>query len=72
MSDPVHVLVVDDEPRIRTMLRHFLVDEGFKVSDAGDGADMRAVLEREAIDIVLLDLMMPGDGRQRHTIESSH
>jgi two-component system OmpR family response regulator len=61
MSDPVHVLVVDDEPRIRTMLRHYLVDEGFKVSDAGDGADMRAVLEREAIDIVLLDLMMPGE-----------
>jgi two-component system OmpR family response regulator len=61
MSDQVHVLVVDDEPRIRTMLRHYLVDEGFKVSDAGDGADMRAVLEREAIDLVLLDLMMPGE-----------
>jgi two-component system, OmpR family, response regulator len=61
MTDPLHVLVVDDEPRIRTMLRRYLVDEGFKVSDAGDGADMRAVLEREAIDLVLLDLMMPGE-----------
>ena len=33
MSDPSHVLVVDDEPRIRTMLRRYLVDEGFKVSE---------------------------------------
>ena len=61
MTYPLHVLVVDDEPRIRTMLRRYLVEEGFKVSDAADGADMRAVLEREAIDLVLLDLMMPGE-----------
>jgi len=61
MTDPLHVLVVDDEPRIRTMLRRYLVEEGFKVSDAGDGAGMRAVLAREAIDLVLLDLMMPGE-----------
>ena len=38
MSNPVHVLVVDDEPRIRTMLRRYLVEEGFKVSDAADGS----------------------------------
>jgi two-component system, OmpR family, response regulator len=61
MTDPLHVLVVDDELCIRTMLRRYFVEEGFKVSDAGDGADMRAVLEREAIDLVLLDLMMPGE-----------
>ena len=61
MSYPPHVLIVDDEARIRTMLRRYLVEEGFKVSDTGDGADMRAVLEREAIDLVLLDLMMPGE-----------
>ena len=60
MTDPLHVLVVDDEPRIRTMLRRYLVEEGFKVSDAGDGAGMRAVLEREVIHLVLLDPMMPG------------
>jgi len=61
MSYQRHVLIVDDEARIRAMLRRYLVDEGFKVSDTGDGADMRAVLEREAIDLVLLDLMMPGE-----------
>lgn len=61
MTDPLHVLVVDDEPRIRTMLRRYLVEEGFKVSDAANGADMRAVLAREEINLVLLDLMMPGE-----------
>lgn len=61
MSDQLHILVVDDEPRIRTLLRRYLVEEGFKVSEAGDGVTMRAMLEREAIDLVLLDLMMPGE-----------
>jgi two-component system OmpR family response regulator len=61
MSEPLHVLVVDDEPRIRTMLRRYLVGEGLRVSDAADGAGMRGVLERDAIDLVLLDLMMPGE-----------
>jgi two-component system OmpR family response regulator len=60
-NEPLHVLIVDDEPRIRTMLRRYLVEEGFKVSDAADGAAMRAVLEREAVHLVLLDLMMPGE-----------
>ncbi len=61
MNEPLHVLVVDDEPRIRTMLRRYLEGEGFKVSEAADGAAMRAMLERGAIDLVLLDLMMPGE-----------
>jgi two-component system OmpR family response regulator len=61
MIDQLHVLIVDDEPRIRTMLRRYLVEEGFKVSDAADGAGMRAALAREAVDLVLLDLMMPGE-----------
>jgi two-component system, OmpR family, response regulator len=61
MTDPLHVLIVDDEPRIRNMLRRYLVEEDFKVSDAGDGAGMRAVLAREVIHLVLLDLMMPGE-----------
>lgn len=61
MSEPLHVLIVDDEPRIRTMLRRYLIEEGFKVSDAADGSAMRGVLEREAIHLVLLDLMMPGE-----------
>lgn len=61
MSKQLHILVVDDEQRIRTMLRRYLTEEGFRISDAPDGAAMRAIFEREAIDLVLLDLMMPGE-----------
>lgn len=40
MTDPLHVLIVDDESRIRNMLRRYLVEQGFKVSDGGNGAGM--------------------------------
>jgi two-component system phosphate regulon response regulator OmpR len=53
--------VVDDEERIRTMLRRYLAEEGIKVSEAADGKAMRDVLDREKIDMVLLDLVMPGE-----------
>jgi DNA-binding response OmpR family regulator len=61
MTVSQHILVVDDEVRIRTMLRRYLEGEGFKVSEAGDGAAMRRVIEADPIDLVLLDLMMPGE-----------
>jgi two-component system OmpR family response regulator len=61
MTNQSHILVVDDEARIRTMLRRFLLEEGFAVSEAVDGATARAALEREAFDLVLLDLMLPGE-----------
>lgn len=61
MTAQQHILVVDDEARIRTMLRRYLEGEGFKVSEAADGTAMRRVLEGEAVDLVLLDLMMPGE-----------
>jgi len=60
-SEIPHILVVDDEPRIRTMLRRYLSGEGFRVSEAGDGAAMRTLLQRETVDLVLLDLMLPGE-----------
>jgi DNA-binding response OmpR family regulator len=61
MTEPLHVLVVDDEPRIRSMLKRYLTGEGFKVSEAADGAGLREVLDREPADLVLLDLVMPGE-----------
>jgi DNA-binding response OmpR family regulator len=61
MTAQQHILVVDDEARIRTMLRRYLDGEGFKVSEAADGTAMRRILEGEAVDLVLLDLMMPGE-----------
>lgn len=60
-SKPLRVLVVDDEARIRTMLRRYLTDEGFKVSEAEGGPAARAALDSEGFDVVLLDLMMPGE-----------
>ena len=54
------ILVVDDDPRLREMLRKYLEGEGFAVSLAGDGASMRKALERP-VDLILLDLVMPGE-----------
>jgi DNA-binding response OmpR family regulator len=54
------VLVVDDEPAIVTLLRDFLEGEGFEVLTAEDGAGALAILAREVVDCVVLDIMMPG------------
>lgn len=59
MSDPLHILVVDDEPRFRTMVRRYLVSEGFKVTEAADGAALREALARETVNLILLDLNLP-------------
>lgn len=61
MSEQLHILVVDDEAKIRTMLRRYLAEEGFVVSEAADGAAARVILDREPIGLVLLDLMLPGE-----------
>jgi DNA-binding response OmpR family regulator len=55
-----HILVVDDDARIRQMLLRYFEDEGYRVSVAADGTAMRGCLRKEAIDIILLDLVMPG------------
>ncbi len=54
------VLVVDDEPMARTLLRLMLVRAGFQVTEAEDGYDALAKVERNKPDLVLLDVMMPG------------
>jgi len=61
MSNETHILVVDDDPRIRTMLRRYLEDEGFKISDASDGIAMRRIFEGGTVDLVMLDITMPGE-----------
>ena len=53
------LLIVDDDPDIRSLLAEQLVKAGFLVSTAGDGAEMRRVMEREHIDLVVLDLNLP-------------
>jgi two-component system phosphate regulon response regulator OmpR len=65
MTDAPHILIVDDDVKIRRMLTRYLTDEGFRVSAAANGAAMRECLTREKIDLVLLDLVLPGeDGLQ--------
>ncbi len=54
------VLVVDDEKAIVTLLRDFLESEGFEVMMASDGAAALRILTREAVECVVLDIMMPG------------
>jgi DNA-binding response OmpR family regulator len=53
------LLLVDDEARIRRVLRLALEDEGYQVSEAANGYDALAALRREPPDVVLLDLMLP-------------
>jgi DNA-binding response OmpR family regulator len=54
------VLVVDDEPHIRTVLRGYLEASGFAVSEAGDGETAVREVHRQPPDLVLLDVMLPG------------
>lgn len=56
-----HILVVDDDPRIRSLLRRYLTAEGYRVSEAGDGAAMRRLLNAGDVNLVLLDLVLPDE-----------
>jgi two-component system OmpR family response regulator len=58
---PTHVLIVDDDHRIRAMLARFLADHGLKVSQAVDGRAMFEICEAARIDVIVLDIMMPGE-----------
>lgn len=56
-----HVLVVDDDREIRVLVSGYLKKNGLRVTTAADGRQMRAFLEADRVDLVVLDLMMPGD-----------
>jgi len=59
------VLVVDDEREVRQVLQEFLVGRGYDVVQAASGMDALAILQAERLDLVLLDLAMPGmDGME--------
>jgi two-component system phosphate regulon response regulator OmpR len=62
MTDPApHLLIVDDDERIRGLLRTFLQRNGFLVSVARDAAHARSVLSGLEFDLIVLDVMMPGE-----------
>jgi two-component system, OmpR family, response regulator len=54
------ILVVDDDPQIRQLIVRYLVENGFRASGARDGREMREGLAGAAIDLIVLDLMLPG------------
>lgn len=56
-----HILVVDDDDRLRGLLRRFLTEQGFMVTTAANAADARAKLRHLAFDLMVLDIMMPGE-----------
>lgn len=56
-----HLLVVDDDTRIRTLLERYLRDHGYRVSTAANAAAARALLASVAFDLLVLDVMMPGE-----------
>jgi len=60
-DDAPHLLVVDDDTRIRSLLREFLSANGFRVTVAGTAAEARRKLEGLAFDLLVLDVMMPGE-----------
>lgn len=61
MDNPDHILIVDDDREIRELLAVYLKKNGFKISLAADGRQMRALLKENAIDLIVLDLMLPGE-----------
>jgi two-component system, OmpR family, response regulator len=61
MSDLGHILVVDDQREICEMVQDYLSSEGYRVSVAHDGPGMRRVISQSPVDLVVLDLMLPGE-----------
>lgn len=61
MTGGPHILVVDDHREIRDLVSRALSKEGFRVSTAADGKAMRQILADARIDLILLDLMLPGE-----------
>jgi DNA-binding response OmpR family regulator len=54
-----HILVVDDDPAIRDLVREYLVEHEFRVTVAGTGAEMEVVLGQNVVDLLILDLKLP-------------
>jgi two-component system phosphate regulon response regulator OmpR len=61
VDDLPHILVVDDDRRIRSLLQSFLVENGFRISVAASATDAREQMRIMAFDLVVLDIMMPGE-----------
>lgn len=60
-ENPLQILIVDDDPGVRALLSDYLSREGFDVAGAEDGRTMDAWLVQHETDLIILDLMLPGD-----------
>jgi two-component system OmpR family response regulator len=75
MSRSPHILIVDDDREIRNLLMRFLTEHGFRVTPVADGRGMQSALKNGRFDLVVLDVMLPGDDgltlcrRLRHEIQ---
>lgn len=58
---PEHLLVVDDDREIRRLIEEYLTQAGYRVATAADGKAMRRLMEQHRFDLVVLDLMLPGE-----------
>ncbi|HWV62340.1 MAG TPA: response regulator [Oxalicibacterium sp.] len=61
MENTDHILIVDDDREIRELLATYLVKNGLRASTAANGRQMRALLEEAPVDLIVLDLMLPGE-----------
>ena len=60
MEEQAHILVIDDDDRLRELLRRFLSESGFRVTDAANTDQARQLLQGLAFDLLVIDVMMPG------------
>ena len=60
-NHPDHILIVEDEPVTRATLAGYFEEAGYKISEAEDGEGMRAALDKAPVDLVLLDINLPGE-----------
>jgi two-component system, OmpR family, response regulator len=56
-----HIVIVDDQPEICELVYNYLTGEGYRVSTANDGPSMRRLMQQYEVDLVLLDIQLPGD-----------
>jgi two-component system phosphate regulon response regulator OmpR len=61
MAHAAHILVVDDDKRLRDLIARYLSEQGFRVTVATDAAEARAKLKSISFDLLVLDIMMPGE-----------
>ncbi|MFA5626877.1 MAG: response regulator [Thiohalomonadaceae bacterium] len=60
-EQPERLLVVDDEPELRALLKRYLSEQGYQVAAVADGVAMEQHLNRHNVDLIILDLMLPGE-----------